>query len=143
MLKDTITKQYNMRPIIDILNELRPLMGSTDPVERQQFEQLMAELKNREVSDDEKKMIGDFYQTGLKEVEDDIIHLREKIGSDYDLLPLAYIAEKYFKKTRSWLYQRLNGYSVRGKVYTLNSAEKDIFNQAVQDIAKRISSVHI
>lgn len=132
-----------MRTITDILNELKPLMGSTDPAERQRIEQLMAELANREVSEEEKEMIGKFYQSGLKEVKDDIIHLRERIGSDYDLLPLAYIAEKYFKKTRSWLYQRLNGYSVRGKVYTLNSAEKDIFNQAVQDIAKRISSVHI
>lgn len=132
-----------MRAITDILNELKPLMGSTNPIERQRFEQLMAELTNREVSEEEKEMIGDFYQSGLKEVKDDIVHLRDRIGSDYDLLPLAYIAEKYFKKTRSWLYQRLNGYSVRGKVYTLNSAEKDIFNQAVQDIAKRISSVHI
>ena len=132
-----------MRAITDILNELKPLMGSTNPIERQRFEQLMAELTNREVSEEEKEMIGDFYQSGLKEVKDDIVHLRDRIGTDYDLLPLAYIAEKYFKKTRSWLYQRLNGYSVRGKVYTLNSAEKDIFNQAVQDIAKRISSVHI
>ena len=69
--------------------------------------------------------------------------LREQIQEYYELLPLAYIARQYFGKTRSWLYQRLNGYSVRGKVYSLNDEQKAIFNNAVQDIAQTIGSIRL
>ena len=69
--------------------------------------------------------------------------LKFQIEEVYELLPLAYIAKHYFGKSRGWLYQRLNGYAVKGRVYTLNEEEKEIFNRAVKDIAARIGSVHL
>jgi hypothetical protein len=49
----------------------------------------------------------------------------------------------YFNKSASWLLQRLNGYQVRGKVYTLNQEQKGIFNQAVKEISNRISALQL
>ena len=74
------------------------------------------------------------------------IHLfpfRTERDSRYDLLPISYIAQHYFGKSKAWLYQRLNGNKVRGKVYTLNDEQKNIFNSAVKDIARQIGSVQL
>ena len=68
---------------------------------------------------------------------------RAQLAETYELLPISYIAKEYFGKTAAWLYQRLNGYKVRGKVYSLTNEEKNVFNRAVQDIAHRIGSVSI
>ena len=58
-------------------------------------------------------------------------------------MPLAYIARNYFGKSASWLYQRINGYKVRGKVYTLNHEEIGIFNRALKEIGEKIGSLSI
>ena len=65
----------------------------------------------------------------------EVLHLK--------LLPLRYIAQKYFGKSAAWLSQRLNGSEVRGHVYTLNAEQKSIFNRAVQEIGQRISSLQL
>ena len=39
--------------------------------------------------------------------------------------------------------KRLNGNKVRGKVYTLNDEQKNVFNSAVKDIARQIGSVQL
>lgn len=76
----------------------------------------------------------------IEETKEDIDNLRSQMGDIYELLPLKYIAESYFGKTKAWLYQRLNGYEVRGRVYTLNAEQKKLFNAACRDIAERIGS---
>lgn len=60
-----------------------------------------------------------------------------------DILPLSYIAKNYFGKSAAWLYQRINGNKVRGKVYTLNREEVDTFNRALKEIGNKISSLSI
>jgi hypothetical protein len=60
-----------------------------------------------------------------------------------EILPLAYIAKNYFHKTRTWLYQRINGNLVNGKPAKFSKKEKEIFNQALKDISNRIGSINI
>lgn len=75
--------------------------------------------------------------------KDDKPTIREQLGEAYGLLPLSYIAENYFHHSRAWLYQRLNGYPVRGKSYTLNAQERRTFNQAVADIARLFAGIKV
>lgn len=85
----------------------------------------------------------EFADTILTETEEEVRKIREELDQDsYSLLPISYIAKTYFGKSTSWLQQRINGYKVRGKVYTLNDEQKVIFNNAIQDIAKKIGSIH-
>ena len=85
----------------------------------------------------------EFADNFLTETENEIKSMREELGKeDYSLLPISYIAKNYFNKSTAWLQQRINGYKVRGKVYTLNEEQKVVFNNAIQDIAKRIGSIH-
>lgn len=59
------------------------------------------------------------------------------------LIPIAYIARTYFGKSTAWLQQRIYGYKVREKVYKLNDQDLKTFNDALQDISKRIGSLVI
>ena len=80
----------------------------------------------------------------IDEARAEIANLRREIkDEDYRLLPLSYIANHYFKKSAAWLSQRINGTPVRGKVYTLNSEQKHIFNQAVREIGQKIGSFQL
>lgn len=124
------------------LKEYEALAGNTDAESLARKDELIAwfEANNTdEFKEAANKMVND----NLDRVEKELDALRMQIGDEYSLLPLSYIAKHYFGKTRAWLFQRLNGYRVRGKVYTLTDEQKAVFNDAVQDIAKRIGSVRL
>ena len=88
-------------------------------------------------------------EEGLGEIEKSITHIehelkiRDQLKEVADILPLSYIAKNYFGKSAAWLYQRINGNKVRGKVYTLNREEVDTFNRALKEIGNKISSLSI
>lgn len=69
--------------------------------------------------------------------------IREQMKDIINLVPLSYIAQTYFGKSRAWLYQRINGYKIRGKVYSLNEKEIEIFNQALKEIGTKIGSLSV
>ena len=55
----------------------------------------------------------------------------------------GYIARHYFGKSAAWLQQRLYGYKVRGRVYTLSTDDRRKFDAALRDIAEQIRSFSI
>lgn len=63
-----------------------------------------------------------------------------------DILPgisIAYIAKKYFNKSRGWLHQRISGSIVNGVPAKFTPEEKEKFNQALHDMGKRLMSTSI
>ena len=123
---------------------MKSLIGGTDEINRQRFSEILKELEMHKDKPGVQAALSQFVASGIEETKKDIDNIRQQMQEDdYKLLPLSYIAKQYFNKSRSWLYQRINGYPVRGKVYTLNDKEKEIFNIAVQDIARKIGSVRI
>lgn len=124
------------------LKEYEALAGNTDAESRARKEELVAWFEANN-TDEFKEAANNMVTANLDRIEKEICELRSQIGDEYSLLPLSYIAKHYFGKTRAWLFQRLNGYRVRGKVYTLTDEQKAVFNDAVQDIARRIGSVRI
>lgn len=69
--------------------------------------------------------------------------VREQLENALPVLPLSYIAEHYFKKSRQWLYQRLNGNIVNGNPAQFTDEEINILNTALQDISKKIGSLRV
>lgn len=124
------------------INTLKSCIGKTDDESRRKFEELLGYLKENN-SEEVQKEISDLLNNGLSEVKNEIAGLKSQIEDVYDILPLSYIARTYFHKSRAWLYQRLNGYQVRGRVYSLNEEEKRIFNTAMLDLSARIGSVQL
>ena len=118
-------------------------MGKTDKASGERRDEISLWLKENGANEEVKEAYNRFMTEGLAEVKSGVDKLREQIDSRYDLLPISYIAQHYFGKSKAWLYQRLNGNKVRGKVYTLNDEQKSIFNSAVKDIARQIGSVQL
>lgn len=132
-----------MENINSIFNELKSLMGKTDKASGERRDEISLWLKENSANEEVKEAYNRFMTEGLAEVKSGVDKMREQIDSRYDLLPISYIAQHYFGKSKAWLYQRLNGNKVRGKVYTLNDEQKNIFNSAVKDIARQIGSVQL
>ena len=71
------------------------------------------------------------------------IILREQLKDILPVVSLAYISKTYFKKTRQWLYQRINGSLVNGKPARFTPEEIDTLNLALKDIGNRLSSINV
>ena len=136
---EELEKQINMENNTELLKEYASLAGREDAKSEARKAEILSYIKAH-ANDEAKAFIGQ----KMEQIKDNVEVLRKQIETeDYKLLPLRYIAEVYFGKSAAWLSQRLNGSEVRGHVYTLSTEQKDIFNQAVQEIGKRISSLQL
>jgi len=54
---------------------------------------------------------------------------------------MSYIAKTYFGKTKTWLYQRLNGNKVNGKEARFTEEEARQLQAALHDLGQRLSSI--
>lgn len=132
-----------MENVDKILLEYSQLAGKDDAKSESRKEEILA-LVEKQATDADRQIAQKFIEDKLEEVEQSVKLLRQSISEeDYKLLPLSYIAKTYFGKSASWLLQRINGYQVRGKVYTLNEEQKAVFNRAVQDISKRLGALQL
>ena len=123
-----------MKDFKEKLKELKSVMGKEDAESQARFATLSAELKAVSLTDEVGKEIDRIERKA---------NLREQLDGIIELLPMSYIAKHYFGKSASWLYQRINGNAVRGRVYTLNDEQKATFDAALQDIARQLSSFSI
>ena len=124
------------------LQAYEQLLGDTSAKSVARKKEIMAWLKEhgtQETKDKAEALI----MRNLKRIDKEVATIRQQLGGAYDVLPISYIAKHYFGKSVSWIHQRVNGYSVRGKVYTLNEEQKKIFNDACQDIARKIGSFRL
>ena len=138
-----------MKTIHDELNELRELFINVTPEKEAEYQERFLSIQERYTSPEDTEAIGDFILDNMKimnqELEelDRMVTVQEQLAKDKEIIPIAYIARTYFGKSTAWLQQRLYGYKVRGKVYKLSEKDLCTFNNALQDISKRIGSLVI
>jgi len=126
-----------------LLDEYKVLAGNTDAESENRKNEIIAKLESMD-SKEVAKVADPFMEENVTRLEHEVGVLRNQIeAEDYKLLPISYIAKNYFNKSAAWLLQRINGYQVRGKVYTLNEEQKGIFNHAVKEISNRISALQL
>ena len=136
-----------MEEITKVLEELKAVTGNYDMQSGAKKAELMQWIV--EHKEGHEKEIEAFMEEWLAnmEVENEEIKkaaIREQISEKaYKLIPWSYIAKNYFGKSVSWLTQRVNGYPVRGKVYTLTEEQKQILNRAFSEIGTFIGSYRI
>ena len=127
----------------DLLKEYASLAGKEDEKSETRKTEILNYIKLH-ADDSEREEAKAFINQKMEQLQSEVLTLRDQLAEDdYKLLPLRYIAQKYFGKSAAWLSQRLNGSEVRGHVYTLNAEQKSIFNRAVQEIGQRISSLQL
>ena len=128
------------------MNELGKLMESnpTSP----EVTRLAHEIKSECHSPEEETMVEEFVGARLPKLAEDIETLREdaiklQLEEVSEMLNLSYIARKYFKKSRAWLSQRVNGSIVNGKHCRFTAVELDTLNCALRDMSVRLSAVTV
>lgn len=127
----------------DLLKEYASLAGKEDEKSETRKTEILNYIKLHADNSDREEAKA-FINQKMEQLQSEVLTLRDQLAEDdYKLLPLRYIAQKYFGKSAAWLSQRLNGSEVRGHVYTLNAEQKSIFNRAVQEIGQRISSLQL
>lgn len=131
-----------MNTLQDDLKRMSMLSGEA-------LDNFLHEMKTKYSSAEEKRIIADYLVEELSEIKSDIAELnkeltvKEQLKDISEVVSLSYIAKKYFGKSRSWLYQRINGNKVRGHIYTLSPDEVKILNTALKDIGNKIGSLSI
>lgn len=133
-----------MEELKKVMSELKALAGKDDAASTLRKNELTEWLAAHKVGNE--KEIDAFMEDWLCELEADNEDIKkaalrgqmdEKL---YKLTPWSYIAKEYFGKSVSWLTQRVNGYPVRGRVYTLNAEQKATLNRALSEIGEYLGS---
>lgn len=136
-----------MKEIEVVMNELKALAGKDDQKSRARKSELTDWLLAHK--DGHEQEIDDFMEIWLCEMEADNETIKKEVlraqmdDKAYKLIPWSYIAKEYFGKSVAWLTQRINGYPVRGKVYTLNEEQKATLNRALSEIGSYIGSYRV
>jgi len=122
MEQDVLTANKHMAKI----NEMRASMSSH---EREDFNNaLIAEARA-------------LIEKGDKMIAEETEHIRQQLGEVPEILSMSYIAKTYFGKSRTWLYQRINGNKVNGKPAYFTRSERKQLQDALQDIGKKLSAI--
>ena len=133
---------------MDLTIELNKLTDYMNKCDTTGFNAYLKDLYDKSNSD-EKDTITQFIERHLEKstahVKDVVseVQTRMQLDNIIEVLPLAYISKRYFNRTRQWLYQRINGNIVNGKLARFTESEVRTFNNALQDISQRIGSAAI
>ena len=130
------------------LQEYQSLAGNSDAKSEARKAEILQWLEEHK-SPEQDAIGGKWMEERMKELKADVEDiklqaLREQFDDQaYKLIPWSFIAKQYFGKSVAWLTQRINGYPVRGKVYTLSEEQKATLNRALSDIGNLIGSYRI
>lgn len=107
--------------------------------ERSEFQENRAK-RLEELPDTKRASYIEAANTGLHETlqaAEELI-MTTTLGEIAKAVSLSYIATTYFGKSRSWLYQRLNGHKVNGRQAQFSPEEKKQFAFALKDLSIRL-----
>ena len=127
------------------LETLKTCIGVDEAKFKEHFTRIYAAC----TSEEDKNAVRDFIKKAMAEKSKEVdaslnaITVRMQLSDNIELLPLSYIAKNYFRKSRQWLYQRVNANKVHGKPAAFTKEELSTFNFALSDIGKRIGSLAI
>lgn len=119
------------------------------PETEAKYQERFLSIQERYTAPEDAEAIGQFILGNYQHINQELeelekqVTVQEQLAKDKEIIPISYIARTYFGKSTAWLQQRLYGYKVRGKVYKLSDKDLCTFNNALQDISKRIGSLVI
>lgn len=73
----------------------------------------------------------------------DVIDLRIELLEVAQYVSLSKIAKNYFGKSKEWLYQRINGYTVNGKAAEFTPTDRVKLSNALQDISRKLNETSL
>ena len=113
------------------------------------FDERLERIQGMNLSDNDKAFVNEAVMQMLDGIGNELNEVNKEldtiqaIKSISDMISFKYIAETYFKKSKAWFSQRLNGNKVHGKVCRFTDEELNTLRFALQDISKKIGSLSI
>ena len=105
-----------------------------------QFDKLFTEIRQLANTPEEIKEAGEYLRNLINEKRKrPDVDIKNIIKNIQDIISLSYIAEKFFDKDRTWLYQRINGTCVNGKPAAFTEKELKILADSLEQISQLIS----
>lgn len=138
-----------MKTINDELKELTVILNGDSPCKEEEYQRKFQYIQEHYTTEADTEAIADYLINGYRELNaeaeelDRAIALQERIKEMKEIVPISYIARNYFGKSAAWLQQRIYGYKVRGRVYTLSEKDRQTFNDAIRDICQKLGSLSI
>lgn len=80
---------------------------------------------------------------GERMMKEEVNDTREQLGEITDFINLSYVANHYFGKSRTWLYQRINGNKVNGKTAFFTRVERKQLVDSLHDIGKQLLAIKL
>ena len=108
---------------------------------KRRFESLSDEEKKRETARQFESVRAVLEGVKANNEELEARRIREKLGIVPEAISMSYVAKNYFGKTKTWLYQRLNGNKVNGKEARFTESEARQLQDALHDLGHRLSSI--
>lgn len=104
---------------------------ATDPKAKEEFKKKMQEMIAAQTPDEA--------MATLQAVDNRVSEIEESIDLEdiAEMASMSYIAKTYFNKSRSWLYQRLNGNIIHGKPATFTPEERQTLAKALDDMSRK------
>lgn len=111
--------------------------------ERQkESDRLLAQAMALTVTPEEKKEAGAYLREAMRSRSHrHDVDTKALMSEVTPALSLSYIAENYFGKGRSWLYQRINNSTVNGKQAAFTNEELKILADSFSDLSNRLSAL--
>lgn len=116
----------------EFYRDLEKFKAITDPEELERFEKELFQKHSTAPKEDVIETL-----SLIEERIDDLTSILKMDGIK-DIVSMSYISKEYFGKTRTWLYQKLNGNMVNGKPARLTGEERRKLKFALEDIAKKL-----
>ncbi len=138
-----------MKTLQEELKELGAIMNATTDENDTRYQEKFLYIKENYTTSEDAEAIADFMLSRFNTLNNKVeefkkqLSIQEQFEQVKDIVSVSYIAKNYFGKSAAWLQQRIYGYKVRGKVYSLSNEDVNTFNHALQDISKRIGSLQI
>lgn len=138
-----------MKTINEELKELSVILNGDSANKEEEYQQKFLYIQEHYTTEADLEAIADWLLNGYRELNAEAeelnrtIALQEKIKEMKEIVPISYIARNYFGKSTAWLQQRIYGYKVRGRVYTLSDQDRQVFDNAIRDICNKLGSLSI
>jgi hypothetical protein len=131
---------------MELKKELEKLMsyfGTDTPKFKEQYTFIRENFKSESEILQMNELIDDAIAASMENGKKTMNEIRFRVFliENREIIPVAYIARNYFKKSKNWMYQRINGNTVNGKPAKFTSSEIETFNFALQEIGNKLGSI--
>lgn len=128
--------------------ELKELWKQSSESDRPAIDSQISELLDS-LTEEETNLLAVGVQEDFDKIHQEVagikeqLTVRERLEPILPYLSISFLAKKYYGKSSSWFYQRLNGNKIHGKVCRFTEEELTTLDMALKDISKQLLSLRL